>query len=401
MKFEYSDRVKGMRPSIIRELLKQMSDPQLISFAGGNPAAEAFPVEEIQEISQQLLSEDPVGTLQYSITEGYPALRTAAEKYVNGMWPVKKEFDDLIVTSGSQQIMDFMAKLLCNEGDIVATENPAFLGGLNSFRSFGVHLAGVEMQGDGPNLRQLEELFKVEKKPRFFYTIPNFQNPTGITMSLAKRKAVYALAVKYSVPILEDNPYGELRIRGEELPPIKAFDEKGLVVYAASLSKILAPGMRVAFCVGQAELLAKMIVAKQGNDVHTSLWAQRVCERFLSNCDMKKHLERIRKIYAEKAAYMEAQIEKQLGDEVQYISPQGGMFLWLTLPLEIDAQKFVKNCLERKLALVPGSAFFVDDTAPCQSVRMNYSTPTMEQIEKGVAVMSEVLQQMRGEQIPK
>ncbi|MFV0413284.1 MAG: PLP-dependent aminotransferase family protein [Oscillospiraceae bacterium] len=395
MEFQYSDRVTNMKPSIIRALLKQMANSELISFAGGNPAADAFPVEEIRRISDELLRDDPVATLQYSITEGYTPLRQAGEAYLNATWPVKKEGDELIITSGSQQIMDFLVKLLCNEGDVVATEDPAFLGALNSFRSFGVNLVGVPMEADGVNLARLEQVFGQKPKPKFFYTIPNFQNPTGITTSADKRRGIYQLAVKYGVLVLEDNPYGELRISGQELAPIKALDTEGVVVYAASLSKILAPGMRVAFCAGPEELVNKLVVAKQTNDVHTNVWAQRVCERFLTTCDMQAHIQRLRGIYRAKANQMLSEIERLMPGKLRYVTPEGGMFLWPSLPQGVNTPEFVQKCLDEKLAVVPGSAFFVNDAAPCQSIRLNFSTPTPAQIEKGVAIMAKVLGQMQ------
>lgn len=393
-KFEYSDKVKAMRPSIIRELLKQMADPTLISFAGGNPATDAFPADEIREISQKLLSGPPAATLQYSITEGTTELRGFGEKYLNSQWAVKKDTDELIVTSGSQQVMDFMSKLLCNDGDVVATEDPAFLGALNSFRSNGAVLAGVAMEPDGPNLASLEAALTGDKKPKFFYTIPNFQNPTGFTCSMKKRRAVYQLCQKHGVPILEDNPYGELRFTGEDLPPIKSFDTEGLVVYAASLSKVFAPGMRVALCVGPAELMAKMTVAKQGSDVHTSLWGQRVIEQFYQDYDFGAHIQRLRAVYREKAGLMMKMLDEKLAGKASYVPVEGGMFLWLTLPAGVDMHDFVKHCLDRKLALVPGNAFFVDDDTPCQSVRCNFSTPTNQQIEQGTTIMAQVLDEM-------
>lgn len=395
MRFEYSERVEKMKPSIIRVLLKQMSDPELISFAGGNPATEAFPAEEIRRISDDLLREDAAGTLQYSITEGYPPLIGTGEEYLNRQWNIKKETDDLIITSGSQQVMDFMAKLLCNPGDVVLTEDPAFLGALNSFRSFDVRLVGVPMQEDGVDLAALEAFMSAEPKPKFYYTIPNFQNPTGVTTSAEKRKAVYELAVRYGVPVLEDNPYGELRIAGQDLAPIKALDEEGAVVYAASMSKILAPGMRVAFCVGAKELLGKMVIAKQGNDVHTNVWAQRVCQRFLAECDMDAHIARLRGIYREKALHMLGEIERQMPGKLHYVTPEGGMFLWLELPKGIDMLDYVQRCLQRKLALVPGNAFFVDDAAPCGAMRANFTTPTAQQITRGVGIMAEVLAELQ------
>lgn len=395
MEFQYSDKAMAMKPSIIRELLKQTSDPSLISFAGGNPDSGAFPAEDIRAISDELLRDDAAATLQYSITEGYAPLRKAGEEYLNQKWQIKKDEDEILVTSGSQQIMDFMAKLLCNEGDVVATEDPAFLGALNSYRGFGVSLVGVEMEADGVNLAALEAVLSAEKKPRFFYTIPNFQNPTGITTSLQKRRAVYDLCVKYGVPILEDNPYGELRISGEDVPPIKSLDTHGAVVYAASLSKILAPGMRVAFCVAPKDLIGKMVVAKQAADVHSNVWAQRVCERFITQKDMGAHIQRLRGIYRAKAQRMMDNIDAKLGSRVSYVKPQGGMFMWLTLPAGVDMLAFVKACLAKRLAVVPGNAFFVDAAVPCQSVRVNFSTPTPEQIDEGVAIMAQVLDEMQ------
>ena len=327
MQLEYSDKVKGMRPSIIRELLKQMSDPGLISFAGGNPAADSFPVEAIRRFSAELLEQDPVGALQYSVTEGYGPLREACRSFANRRWPVVKAGDEILITSGSQQIIEFMAKLLCNEGDTAAVEEPAFLGAYNSIRSFGVRLAGVPVQPDGPDLAALEKIFAAPQKPRFFYCIPNFQNPTGYTTSLAKRRAIYELAVQYGVPILEDDPYGELRIAGEDLPPIKHFDTEGAVVYAGSFSKILCPGLRLAYCAAQGELIGKMVVAKQGSDVHTNIWAQRVCHKLLTETDMDAHIRALRTLYKEKAEFMMARLDDTLGGRASYVRPEGGMFL--------------------------------------------------------------------------
>ena len=395
MQLEYSDKVKGMRPSIIRELLKQMSDPQLISFAGGNPAADSFPVEAIRRFSAELLEQDPVGALQYSVTEGYGPLREACRSFANRRWPVVKAGDEILITSGSQQIIEFMAKLLCNEGDTAAVEEPAFLGAYNSIRSFGVRLAGVPLQADGPDLEALERVFAAPQKPRFFYCIPNFQNPTGYTTSLAKRRAIYELAVRYGVPVLEDDPYEELRIAGEDLPPIKHFDTEGAVVYAGSFSKILCPGLRLAYCAAQRGLIDKMVVAKQGSDVHTNIWAQRVCHKLLTETDMDTHIRALRALYKEKAEFMMARLDETLGGRASYVRPEGGMFLWLTLPEKVDVPRFVSRCLERRLAIVPGSAFMTDD-APCRSVRLNFSTPTRAQIEEGTAILAGVLAELGG-----
>lgn len=385
-----------MRPSVIRQLLKQTADQNLISFSGGNPDSNAFPSKEIREISDYLLATDPEGTLQYSVTDGYGPLRESGKQYLNAQFPVFCEGDKLIVTSGSQQVMDFLAKLLCNEGDAVAVENPAFLGAHNSFRSQGAKLLGVQMEEDGVNIAALEAALSGDQKPKFFYTIPNYQNPMGATTSFAKRKAIFELCQKHGVPILEDNPYSELRIAGEAIPPIKSFDKDSSVIYAVSLSKIFAPGLRVAFCVGQKELMDKMVVAKQGNDVHTNLWAQRICDRFLRHYDMESHLARLRGIYRDKAEHMMDEIDRQMEGRVSYIRPAGGMFLWMRLPDGVDMLEFVQRCLDGKVAMVPGNAFYVDGTVPCQEVRLNYTGPTKEQITEGVGVLARVLREMQG-----
>lgn len=394
MQYVFSNRMNGMKPSIIREILKQMSDPTLISFAGGNPAADSFPAKEIAEFSAQLLQNDPVGVLQYSVSEGVPAVREAVKSFANRHETLCTEQDDLLICSGSQQIMDFVTKVLCNEGDVIATETPAFLGAFNAFRSYGAQLCGVPMQDDGVDLQALEAVFSAPQKPKFFYCIPNFQNPTGKTMSLAKRKAVYALAVKYGVPILEDNPYGELRIAGKALPAIKSFDTEGIVIYAGSFSKILCPGMRLAYCICQKELFAKLVIAKQVSDVHTNVWAQRVAAEMLARTDMDAHIAEICSLYREKANLMMEQLAQKC-PAIQFTKPEGGMFLWAELPSNISADAFVRHCLAQKLALVPGIAFMADDTAPCNAVRMNFSTPTKEQIVKGVSIMADVLHRMQ------
>ena len=246
-----------------------------------------------------------------------------------------------------------------------------------------------EPEEAAPEVRE-EAVFAAPEKPRFFYCIPNFQNPTGKTMSLAKRRAVYALAVRYGVPVLEDDPYGELRIAGGPVPSIKSMDTEGAVIYAGSFSKILCPGMRLAYCVCDKKLMAAFVVAKQCSDVHTNVWAQRVCEAMLTRTDMDAHIREIRKIYAAKAALMMEQLDEKC-PQVRYTRPEGGMFIWGTLPEGADMPAFVRECLARKLALVPGNAFMVDEEAPCGSFRMNFSTPTPENIVKGVSVMAGVL----------
>lgn len=241
MNYTFAEQVENLKPSAIREILKYSSDPSVIPFSAGNPAPEAFPTEAVREITARIMSEQPIDALQYSLTEGYPALREHLSGYMKKKHNVGRDFDTLLITSGAQQVMGLAVKALCNKGDVVLCEAPSFIGSLNAFRSLGARLVGVPMDEDGINLEALENAMKTEKNIRFLYTIPNFQNPSGITMSLEKRKAVYALPKKYEVLILEDNPYGDLRYEGEYVPAIKSMDEDGLVLYAGSFSKVLSP----------------------------------------------------------------------------------------------------------------------------------------------------------------
>lgn len=388
MKYKFANRMSNVKASAIREILKATADPQMISFAGGNPAADAFPVKEIEKISAEILHNDSISVLQYGITEGDADFIKAATQFFNRNEENMKDGDKMLITSGSQQIMEFAAKCLCNEGDIVVCENPSFLGALNSFKSEGAILKGVEYKDGQLDLSALEDALK--QKPKFIYLIPNFQNPSGMTMSLEVRKKVLELARKYEVLILEDNPYGDLRFEGEYIPSIKSLDQDGLVIYAASLSKIIAPGMRVACCIAPEEIVNKFTVAKQASDVHTNLWAQKVMARYLCEYDMDQHIDHIQNIYKQKCYLMLDEMEKHFHPDVQYTKPTGGMFIWVTLPKHIDMNTFVKKALSYNVAVVPGNAFLDDDTKECHSFRMNFSTPTDEKIIEGVRILGQL-----------
>ncbi len=394
MKYEFTNRMANVKASAIREILKATANPEIISFAGGNPAAEAFPVKEIQSISQDILKNEPIRVLQYGITEGDNDLIEAAIQFFNRKEIAFKTGDQMIITSGSQQIMEFAAKCLCNEGDVVICENPSFLGALNAFKSLGAELRGIEYKNGQLDLEDLEKALNENPKPKFMYLIPNFQNPTGLTMSLEMRQKILGLAKKYEVLILEDNPYGDLRFEGDDIPSIKSLDEDGLVIYAASLSKIIAPGMRVACCMGPQEVVSKFTVAKQASDVHSNLWAQRVMARYLKDYDMDEHIHTIREIYKKKCYLMLDEMKKYFHPDVQYTVPTGGMFIWVTLPKNIDMQTFVKEALKQNVAVVPGNAFLDDDTKECHSFRMNFSTPTDEKIKQGVKILGNLTYHM-------
>ncbi len=396
MEYRISDKLAALKPSAIREIFKSLSDPTIISFAAGNPAAESFPVAELARLSAEIFESDAVSALQYSITEGYPPLRaavTARQKEVFGIGKSRAAgdaFDDTtIIVSGGQQGIELACKTLCNEGDVVICENPTFIGALNSFRSCGAKTVGVELHEDGIDPDELEEVIKANPRAKMLYLIPTFQNPAGITTSKEKRWRIYEIAKKYNLPILEDNPYGELRFAGEEVPTIKSMDTEGLVIYCSSFSKILSAGMRVGFIVGPEPLVTKMVVAKQSEDVHTNIFFQMLCHKFMTACDLDSHIQKIRALYRHKCELMLAELEKHLPAAVTFTRPEGGLFIWCTLPEGADMNAFVKCALEKKVAVVPGTTFNCDTAAPSRSFRLNYSTPTDEQIIEGVKRLGE------------
>lgn len=388
MDYKFSDRVLTLKPSAIREIFKYAADPTVVSLSAGNPSPDAFPAKEIGEISARIFQERPIDALQYSVTEGYPPLRDALTDYMKRKYNVGREFDSILITSGAQQVMDLLTKSLCNEGDVVICEAPSFIGSLNTFRSYRARLRGVPMEDDGMDMAELEKALQEEPRAKFIYTIPNFQNPSGITMSWEKRQAMYQLAKKYGVLILEDNPYGDLRFSGEPIPPVKSLDEDGLVVYCGSFSKVISPGMRVGYAIAPQTLLQKMIVCKQGEDVHTTIWSQMVCHEFMTRYDFDAHLERLRTIYREKSAYtMRLMNEHLVPNGITYLPIEGGLFLWCTLPQGVDMPAFCKEAVLRKVCVVPGNAFLTDENEPCQSFRINYSTPTDEQLKRGIEIL--------------
>jgi len=390
MEYHFSNRINSVPPSSVGNVLKQMSDPTLISFAGGNPSPDSFPIADIQKISRELLENDPVGTLQYSVNEGYPPLVRRAADFLNRNETVIRESDELLITSGSMQIMEFTTKIFCNEGDVVLCETPSFMVALDSIRSNGARLIGIPLEKDGIDLAELEKRMAAKPAPKLIYLIPNFQNPTGITMSLEKRKAVYDLAVRYGVMILEDDPYGDLRFSGERVPSIKSLDREGVVIYAASLSKIISPGLRVACVVAPKPIYDKLKTAKSLNDIHNNVWSQRVCERILATCDMPAQIKRLSQIYGEKFSLAHQEMKKAFHPAVAYTHPEGGMFIWITLPEGADMPAFVAEALKQKVALVPGNAFYVESRLPCSSFRLSFSTPPREDIIKGIHILGEL-----------
>lgn len=391
MNYNFSDKVLALKPNAIREILKSASDPGVISLSAGNPAPDAFPVDAIKEISTRLLDENPIGVLQYGISDGYTPLRNTLKNYLSTELDIIKEDDELIIVSGAQQVMDIAAKTFLNEHDVLICEAPSFVGALNTFRSYNVNLVGVTVEKDGMNMEELEEKLIANPNTKIIYTIPNFQNPSGVTMSIEKRHKLYELAKKYNVLIIEDNPYGDLRYSGEDVPCIKSFDTEGIVIYSGSFSKVVSPGIRVGFMVANKAAMAKMIVCKQGQDVHTTMWSQMICNEFMTKYDYKGHLNYLRKLYTKKANLcMDLLDEYVVETGITYNKIEGGLFIWCTLPENVDMLAFCKALTERKVCVVPGNAFLTDSSIPCDSFRINFSTPTDEELTQGIKIISEV-----------
>ncbi len=382
----FSNKVAGLAPSAIREILKFTADPEVISFAAGNPAPEAFPVDTIARLSAEIFANEPVNALQYSVTEGYMPLRRWLEADLRSK-DLFAENDMVIVTAGAQQAIETTAKILCNEGDVILCEDPSFIGSLNAFRSYGVRLAGVAADKDGIIPERLEEALKGEPNTKFLYTIPNFQNPTGNTTTLERRKAVLELAKKYGIYVLEDNPYGDLRFAGTPVPSLKSLDKTNNVLYAGTFSKVLAPGLRVGYLCGAAELVQKAVVGLQTSTVHTNIWAQMLAYKFVTTVDFGEHLKRLQGVYRAKYRRMADALHAEMPDCVTYSEPEGGLFIWATIPEKYDMNTFCTEVVRQKVAVVPGNAFLADENGVSHSFRLNFSTPTDEQIDRGVEIL--------------
>lgn len=394
MQYQISDRMQGMKGSAIREIFKLAGDPNVISLAGGNPAPELFPAQELAEIAKDLLENQPVLSLQYGITEGYLPLRNTVMERMAKTEHIGRDGDDILITSGGQQGIALATKCLINEGDTVIVEEPSFIGALNAFRSYGAHLVGVPMDSDGMNLEKLEQALRENDRVKLIYTIPTFQNPSAITMSPEKRRGLYALAKKYGVLIIEDNPYGELTFDGNKVPTIKSMDTDGIVLYSGSFSKILSPGIRIGFMIGPREIIGKMVVAKQVSDVHTPMLTQLMTYEFLKRYDIDALIVKMRACYRHKCQTMLDAIEAYFPAGVSHTTPGGGLFIWCDMGGEYDTQQVAKKCAEKNVVFVPGATFMVDMDRPCSAFRLNYSTMDDERIRTGIRYLGEALSEL-------
>ena len=397
MSYKLSENFSNMKPSATREILKVTSQPGMIAFAGGSPDTSAFPCEEVKKLSSQILSENPVSALVYGVSEGYEPLRENVKRWLRKNDNIGCENDSIIITSGGTQVMDLATRVLTSPGDTIICEEPSFIGSLNCFRSHGCKLVGVEIDDDGMNIDKLRQAVKDNPNARFIYTIPNFQNPGGTTLSLEKRRAMLKIAKENNLIILEDDPYGKLRTAGESLPTIKSMDNGENVIYAGSFSKILAPGIRVAFAVVPNKIVPAFTIAKQVSDVHSGVLNQMIVSRWFDEYDVDEHIREIQKIYRRKLNLMCDCLDEYCSDFISYVRPEGGLFIWAKLDEKIDMMQYVKKLLEYKVAVVPGTAFMIDDTAECHYIRLNYSTPSDENIIKGIRLMGEAFNKLKME----
>lgn len=389
---KFSNRVKSLEASAIREIFKLLAKPGIISFAGGAPDPNLFPLDELSQIAADILKHSGTQALQYGITEGYAPLREWVINRLRAQGAIKQT-DDAIIVSGGQQGIDLAAKSLINEGDGVVCEEPSFIGGLNCFRSFKANLYGVRVLSDGLDTDRLEELLKEHSEIKVLYTIATFQNPSGITVSLEKRRKILELAEKYDIIIFEDNPYGELRFKGENIPTMKSLDKSDRVVYFGSFSKILSPGLRLGFVSAPDALLERMIICKQTEDVHTNVLSQMIAYNYVTKYSIDEHIEAARKIYGKKCDLMISCIEKYFPSEVTHTNPEGGIFLYCSLPNGADSSKVLKEAIEKGVAFVPGTACMIDDKKTYPDFRLNYSLASEENIEKGIKILAEVIKE--------
>ncbi len=389
----FADRVAPLKGSAIREMFKLLAKPGIISFAGGAPAPALFPTEQLSEIAAEIIKNNGAVALQYGVTEGYGPLLEFIEGRMNKLGNIHAH-DKVIITTGGNQALDLAFKTLINEGDPVAVEAPSFIGGLNALRSYGADLYGVPVMEDGLDTDKLEEVAK-EKKIKLLYTITTFQNPSGITMCLEKRKKILELASKYDFYVLEDNPYGELRFKGEDVATIKSMDTEGRVIYAGSLSKVLSSGMRIGFAVAREDIMEKMVICKQVSDVHTPVLTQMMAAEFLKRYDFDAHIKKSCDLYGKRCDAMLTAMDKYFPSFAKYTRPEGGIFLWCTLPEGYDCDKMLKVAIDKGVAFVSGSTAQIDMSAPSNELRLNFSLPDEEKIDKGIKILGDVIKEYK------
>jgi 2-aminoadipate transaminase len=394
----YAQRTLRMKSSTIRELLKLTQQPDVISFAGGMPAPEVFPIEEFRAACNRVLQERGAEALQYGATEGYLPLREMIARH-NAAYGMHVSADNILITSGSQQALDLLGKIFINRGDRILVESPTYLGALQAWNAYGAEYVAVPSDDHGMITSALEESLRLG--PKFIYVLPNFQNPTGTTLTLERRKQLVKLADRFGVPIIEDDPYGQLRFEGKHIPSVVVLDSQyrkdpgaysGNVIYLSTFSKILAPGVRLAWVVAPTQVISKLVQAKQGVDLHTATFNQIVAYEVGKGGFLDRHVKVIRECYRQRRDVMIETLEEHMPQDVHWTHPQGGLFLWVTLPEGLNTTEILKEAVKQKVAFVPGESFF-----PCgggeNTMRLNFSNATPEKINEGIARLSQVIKQ--------
>ncbi len=397
--YRYANRINFMGSSIIRELLKLTQKPDIISFAGGLPAPEVFPIEAIQKACDRVLQTSGKQALQYGTTEGYLPLRQLIAEW-SSRYGIHVEADNILISSGSQQALDLIGRLFINRGDYIVVESPTYLGALQAWNAYGAQYIPVPVDDEGMVVDALEEALKLG--PKFIYVLPNFQNPSGVTMSLERRRQLVEVADKYGVPIVEDDPYGKLRYEGKHLPPVLVADNdlakvnghhyQGNVIYMSTFSKILAPGIRLAWTIAPKEVIRKLVMAKQGADLHTATFNQYVAYELGKDGFLDEHARKIRATYRERRDAMIEAMAEFFPEEMRWTHPKGGMFLWGIAPDYVNTQNIFEKAVEKKVAYVPGTAFYTDGGGQ-HTMRLNFSYSTPETIREGIYRLGLVLKE--------
>jgi len=393
----FAQRTKRMGSSAIRELLKLTEQKDIISFAGGLPAPEVFPVEAFSVACERVLREVGAQALQYGTTEGYQPLKEMIARHTS-RFGVEITPDNILITTGSQQALDLLGKIFINPGDKILVEAPTYLGALQAWSAYGAEYITVQVDEHGMDTDALEDALR--SGPKFIYVLPNFQNPSGATMTLERRTRLIELADRYGVPIVEDDPYGQLRYEGKHLPAVMVLDSQyqencevgylGNVIYTSTFSKILAPGIRLAWVIAPPEVISKMVQAKQGADLHTSTFNQIVAYEVSKGGFLYKHIELIKSVYGERRDLIMAAMDGYFPPGMEWTHPEGGLFTWITLPENLHASDILKKAIEKKVAFVPGSPFYPDGGGH-NKFRLNFSNANPERIREGISRLGKVL----------
>ena len=392
MNLHFAKRMSYIKASEIREILKVTEQEDVISFAGGLPAPELFPIEEINEVSQVVLKELGTKALQYTTTEGYVPLREWISNRMNIRLGTSFDKDNILITHGSQQGLDLSGKVFLDEGDIVLCESPTYLAAISAFKAYGCSFIEIPTDENGMVMDALEDVLRSTSNVKLIYVIPTFQNPTGRTWTLERRKKLAELSSKYSVAVVEDNPYGELRFEGESLPSIKSFDTVGNILCTGSFSKIFCPGFRIGWIAGDKDIIRKYVLVKQGTDLQCNTIAQMTIAEYLKRYDIDKHIGKIVEVYKKRRDIAVDCIERFFPKNIQFTYPEGGLFTWVELPERVSACEILEKCLERKIAFVPGGSFFPNENKE-NTFRINYSNMPEDRIEKGLEIIGEVVKE--------